>query len=60
MASAIASKTITIREGFSESDVAPITSLATLSPLIHEAIITGIQLLKLTLETLFWTQFPLD
>ena len=56
----VALRTIAIREGFSESYVARITPLATLSPRIQEAIVTGTQPLELTLETLVRTRLPLD
>ena len=53
-------KAIADREGFSESYVARIIPLATLSPGIQEAIVTGTQPLELTLETLVRARLPLD
>ncbi|WP_170605854.1 recombinase family protein [Ruegeria arenilitoris] len=56
----VALRTIASREGFSESYVARIIPLATLSPRIQKAIVTGTQPLELTLETLVRTRLPLD
>ena len=58
--SGVALRNIAQREGFSESYVARILPLATLSPRIQEAIVTGTQPLELTLETLVRTRLPLD
>ena len=56
----VALRTIASRQGFSESYVARIIPLATLSPRIQEAIVAGTQPLELTLETLVRTGLPLD
>lgn len=56
----VALRTIASREGFSESYVARILPLATLSPRIQEAIVSGTQPLELTLEKLVRTRLPLD
>ena len=50
----------TLGNNFSESYVARILPLATLSPRIQEAIVTGTQPLELTLENLVRTRLPLD
>ncbi|MEM9437162.1 MAG: recombinase family protein, partial [Pseudomonadota bacterium] len=46
-------------DGFSESYVRRIIPLATLSPRLQEAIVTGTQPLDLTLETLVRSRPPL-
>jgi hypothetical protein len=48
------------RDGASESYVGRIIPLATLSPRIQEAIVTGTQPLELSLETLVRSRPPLD
>ena len=53
-------KEIADREGFSESYVGRIIPIATLSPKIQVAIVTGSQPLELNLETLVRTRLPLD
>jgi DNA invertase Pin-like site-specific DNA recombinase len=52
-------KDIAGREGYSESYVARIIPLATLSPKIQDAIIGGMQPMDLTLETFVRTPIPL-
>ena len=56
----VALRNIAQQEGFSESYVARILPLATLSPRIQEAIVAGTQPLELTLETLVRTRLSLD
>jgi hypothetical protein len=51
---------IAVRDGASESYVGRITPLATLSPRIQEAIVTGTQPLDLSLENLVRSRPPLD
>lgn len=58
--SGIALKAIADRAGFSESYVARIIPLATLSPRIQQAIISGSHPIELTLETLVRARLPLD
>jgi len=58
--SGTALKDIAEREGFSESYVGRIIPLATLSPKIQEAIVTGSQPLELTLETFIRARMPFD
>ena len=60
MKSGVALTAIADREGLSKSYVARIIPLATLSPRIQEAVVTGTQPLELTLETLVRTRLPLD
>jgi DNA invertase Pin-like site-specific DNA recombinase len=57
--SGIALREIAHREGVSESYVARIIPLATLSPKIQDAILAGNQPLELSLETLVRSQIPL-
>ena len=58
--SGAALKAIAVREGFSESYVGRIIALATLSPKIQDAIVTGSQPLELNLETFVRARVPLD
>lgn len=58
--SGVALGDIAVREGASESFVGRIISLATLSPSIQEAIVSGTQPLELSLETLVRSRPPLD
>jgi len=60
MKSGVALTAIADREGLSKSYVGRIIPLATLSPRIQEAIVTGTQPLELTLESLVRTRLPLD
>jgi hypothetical protein len=58
--SGVAFGDIAARDGASESYVGRIIPLATLSPRIQEAIVTGTQPLELSLETLVRSRPPLD
>jgi DNA invertase Pin-like site-specific DNA recombinase len=58
--SGVALGDIAVRDGASESYVGRIIPLATLSPRIQEAIVTGTQPLELSLETLVRSRPPLD
>ena len=53
-------KDVASREGFSESYVGRIVPLATLSPKLQFAIVTGSQPIELNLETFVRTRLPLD
>lgn len=53
-------KRIAQREKMSESYVARIIPLSTLSPRIQEAVIRGTQPVELSLETLVRTRLPLE
>jgi site-specific DNA recombinase len=58
--SGTALKDIADHEGFSESYVGRIIPLATLSPKIQDAIVTGSQPLELNLETFVRARLPFD
>jgi len=60
LTSGFALKDIADREEFSESHVGRIIPLATLSPRIQDAIVSGAQPFELNLETLVRARLPLD